>query len=71
LQVIRAVEKVTGLKVPHAFAPRRAGDPPALYANSTKAIEELGWQIKFNEIESIVETAWRWHQKSPRGFADR
>ena len=71
LQVIRAVEKVTGLKVPHAFAPRRAGDPPALYANSTKAIEELGWQIKFNEIESIVATAWRWHQKSPRGFADR
>ena len=71
LQVIRAVENVTGLKVPYAFAPRRAGDPPELYANSAKAIEELGWQIKFNDIESIVATAWRWHQKSPRGFADR
>ena len=70
LQIIRAVENVTGLKVPHAFAPRRAGDPPALYANSAKAIEELGWQIKFNDIESIVATAWRWHQKSPRGYAD-
>jgi UDP-glucose 4-epimerase len=71
LQVIRAVENVTGLKVPHAFAPRRAGDPPELYANSAKAIKELGWEIKFNDIESIVATAWRWHQKSPRGFADR
>ena len=71
LEVIRAVEKVTGLKVPHVIAPRRAGDPPALYANSAKAINELGWRIKFNDIESIVATAWRWHQKSPRGFADR
>ena len=71
LEVIRAVENVTGLKVPHAFAPRRAGDPPALYANSSKAIDELGWQINFNNIESIVATAWSWHQKSPQGFADR
>jgi UDP-glucose 4-epimerase len=71
LEVIRAVEKITGLQVPHVLAPRRAGDPPALYANSAKALNELGWTIKFNEIESIVATAWKWHQSHPAGFADR
>lgn len=71
LEVIRAVEKVSGLKVPHEFAPRRAGDPPALYANSAKAMDELGWRTKFNDIEAIVATAWRWHRANPDGFAGR
>ena len=71
LEVIRAVEKVTGLKVPYILAPRRAGDPPALYADSAKAVRELGWAIKFNRIEAIVETAWKWHRANPSGFADR
>jgi UDP-glucose 4-epimerase len=71
LEVIRAVEKVTGLKVPYLLAPRRAGDPPALYADSAKAVRELGWKIKFNQIEAIVETAWKWHRANPSGFADR
>src|SRR5690606_471780 len=53
LEVIRAVEKVSGLKVPHTFAPRRAGDPPALYADSSKAVSELGWEIKYTGIEPI------------------
>lgn len=68
LDVIRAVEKVTGKPVPHTFAPRRAGDPPALYADSTKAQRELGWLIKFPNIESIVATAWKWHEAHPDGF---
>ncbi len=67
-EVIRAVEKVTGKKVPYTEAPRRAGDPPALYADSTKAKTELGWKIKFPEIESIVATAWKWHSARPDGF---
>jgi UDP-glucose 4-epimerase len=71
LEVIRAVEKVTGLKVPYILATRRAGDPPALYADSAKAVRELGWAIKFNQIEAIVETAWKWHRANPSGFADR
>jgi len=60
-EVIHAVEKATGKKVPYTLAPRRAGDPPALYADSSKAVRELGWKIKFAEIDSIVATAWRWH----------
>jgi UDP-glucose 4-epimerase len=68
LEVVRAVEKVTGKTVPHTIAPRRAGDPPALYADSTKAQRELGWQIRFPDIESIVATAWKWHAAHPEGF---
>jgi UDP-glucose 4-epimerase len=71
LEVIRAVEKATGKTVPHTFAPRRAGDPPALYADSSKAVRELGWKIQFPEIDSIVATAWKWHSAHPNGFADR
>ena len=71
LEVIRAVEKVSGLKVPANFAPRRAGDPPALYADAAKARRELGWTPKFATIEPIVETAWRWHQAKPKGYQDR
>lgn len=71
LEVIKAVEKVSGLKVPAKYSPRREGDPPALYANSAKAQAELDWKPKFPTIESIVETAWRWHQARPRGYGDR
>jgi len=71
LEVIKAVEKVTGLKVPAEFAPRRAGDPPALYADAAKAKRELNWTPKFTTIEPIVETAWRWHKAKPKGYQDR
>jgi UDP-glucose 4-epimerase len=69
--VIRSVEKVTGRPVKLTEAPRRPGDPPALYADSAKARRELGWQVKFPDIESIIETAWRWHSSHPNGYGDR
>ena len=69
--VIRAVEKITGKKVNGKESPRRPGDPPALYADSTKAKRELGWKVKFPDIESIVATAWKWHSSHPQGYADR
>lgn len=71
LEVIKAVEKVSGLKVPVSYAPRRAGDPPALYADATKAKTELGWTPKYTHIEPIVATAWRWHHARPKGYGDR
>jgi UDP-glucose 4-epimerase len=70
-EVIAAVEKITGLKVPVNYGPRREGDPPALYANSAKVQAELGWKPKFMTIEPIVETAWRWHSQKPKGYGDR
>ena len=70
-EVIRAVEKVSGRKVPLVEAPRRAGDPPALYADATRAQRELAWMVKFPDAESIVATAWKWHSVHPKGFGDR
>jgi UDP-glucose 4-epimerase len=70
-EVISAVEKITGKKVAIVESPRRPGDPAALYADSTKAQRELGWTIKFSDIESVVATAWNWHRRHPDGFADR
>ena len=70
-EVIRAVENIVGRPVKVIAQPRRPGDPPALYADSTKAQRELNWNVKFGDIESIVATAWKWHSAHPRGYADR
>lgn len=67
-EIITAVETVTGLKVPVVESERRAGDPPALYADSSKAQQELGWEIQYTKIEDIIATAWKWHQANPEGF---
>jgi UDP-glucose 4-epimerase len=69
-EVIETVEDVTGLKVPVKKGERRPGDPPALYADSTRALRDLNWQIKFPGIREIVETAWGWHKNHPEGFQD-
>ena len=70
LEIINAVETVSGKKVPRVAGVRRAGDPPSLCADSTKAREELEWETKFNNLESIIETAWKWHREHPDGFLD-
>jgi len=70
-EVIAAVERATGRPIKVVECPRRPGDPPALYADSTKARRELGWSVQYPTIETIVDTAWRWHQSHPRGYADR
>ena len=57
-QVVDAVEKVTGLRVPHTIGPRRDGDPPQLVADSSKLRQTLGWKPKFDTLESIIESAW-------------
>jgi len=62
-QVMDAVEKATGRPVPHSVGPRRAGDPAALVADPTAANRELGWQPRMSDLDSIVATAWAWHQK--------
>lgn len=67
-EILDAVEKVSGLKIPIVYADRRAGDPPSLYADSAKAQKELNWDIKFKDAESIVATAWKWHESHPNGF---
>jgi UDP-glucose 4-epimerase len=60
MQVLRAVEEVTGRNVPFHIAPRRAGDPPQLVANSDKLKRELGWTPKYPELTDIVNSAWQY-----------
>ncbi len=62
-EVIAAVEKVSGKKVPARESGRRAGDPPALVADARLAADVLGWQARIPAIETIVEHAWRWRTK--------
>lgn len=67
-QVIDAVERMSGRKVPWALAPRRAGDPAVLYAAPQKAQAALHWKPRFSDLDSIVGTAWAWHQSHPHGY---
>ncbi|MCD9186428.1 MAG: UDP-glucose 4-epimerase GalE [Pyrinomonadaceae bacterium] len=67
-EVIEAARKVTGKEIKAVIAPRRAGDPSRLIANSTKAHEVLGWNPQFPEIEKIIEDAWKWHEANPNGY---
>ena len=69
-EVIEACRKITGKKIPVVEKPRRPGDPPRLIAASGKIKRELGWQPQFQDIEAIVASAWKWHQKFPRGYED-
>jgi len=62
-EVIRAVEKVSGKATPVKEGPRRPGDPPGLYAYADKAYQLLGWKPQYGDIETIVGTAWNWHEK--------
>lgn len=62
-QVITAVEKATGRRVPAREVGRRAGDPPALVADARQANQLLGWKPKYSSIDTIVEHAVRWHQR--------
>lgn len=70
LEVLAAVERVTGRKVPYTIAGRRAGDADRLVASSAKARRALGWTPRKADIETIVRDAWEWHTAHPRGYAD-
>ncbi len=63
LEIIHAAERVTGKKIPYSVEARRPGDPPTLVADSSLARKELGWKAEFKELDTILETAWRWHSK--------
>jgi len=67
-EVIEACRRVTGHEIPAVAKPRRPGDPARLIASSEKAKRGLGWKPQFQNIDSIVESAWRWHKAHPHGY---
>jgi UDP-glucose 4-epimerase len=62
-EVIDVAQTVTGKKIPVVEAPRRPGDPAILIASSEKIKRELGWVPAYENIQTIIETAWNWHLK--------
>lgn len=62
-EIIEAVEKVTGKKIPVKIHPRRSGDSPALVSDSTLIREKLGFATKWDSIEDIITSAWNFHRK--------
>jgi UDP-glucose 4-epimerase len=69
-EVIDSCRKLTGRKIDIVERPRRPGDPPRLIASSEKIKRELGWKPQFQSLDAIIESAWKWHQKFPRGYQD-
>ena len=69
--VVNAVERVTGRRVPLTVGPRREGDPAILFAASERIRRELEWSPRYEDIDVIVETAWRWRDRHPHGYTTK
>jgi UDP-glucose-4-epimerase GalE len=70
-QVVDAVRRASGARLPVAVRPRRAGDPPVLVAASDRAGRELGWRPAHSDLEAIVRTALAWMRVHPGGYGGR
>ncbi|HSK08726.1 MAG TPA: UDP-glucose 4-epimerase GalE, partial [Vicinamibacterales bacterium] len=69
-EVIASVARVTGREVRHDLAPRRPGDPAVLYASSARIKADLGWAPLYEDLDTIVQTAWRWLDDHPAGYQE-
>jgi UDP-glucose-4-epimerase GalE len=68
-EVIDLCREITGRKITTRAVTRRAGDPPELVADASAAKRELDWQARYS-MREIIESAWKWHSKNPRGYGD-
>jgi UDP-glucose 4-epimerase len=66
-EVVDATKKVTGIDFSVEETGRRAGDPPALVARSSKIREQLGWSPQYDDLGYIIKTAWEWEKRRPAG----
>jgi UDP-glucose 4-epimerase len=69
-QVIDAVEAVTDSTVPRNYHDRRAGDPPILVADASRARDLLGWTPKRSSLDQMIGSAWDWMQRNPNGYGE-
>lgn len=70
-EVIHCCCEVTGKRIPMLKKPRRLGDPPRLIASSQKIRAELAWSPRYQNIQTVIESAWAWHKKFPFGYRNR
>lgn len=69
-EVIEVARQVTGHPIPAIETERRPGDPAALVASSDLAKSILGWRPQFDDLSTIVASAWKWHQAHPHGYEE-
>lgn len=69
-EVIETSERVVGASIKSETTGRRAGDPDTLIADYSRAREVLGWTQDYGDLETIIRTAWAWHQSHPNGYED-
>jgi UDP-glucose 4-epimerase len=67
-EVVKAVQRVSGVDFPVEVGPRRPGDPAELVADSSRLQRASGWQAQHSDLETIVESAWRWQSTHPAGY---
>ena len=67
-EVIEKAKEVTGKEIKVVYEGRRAGDPAELVASSDKAKRVLGWHPEYNDLGTIIATAWKWHSTHPNGY---
>ncbi|MDR2044083.1 MAG: UDP-glucose 4-epimerase GalE [Clostridium sp.] len=67
LDIVRAFEEASGVRIPYAIRPRRAGDIASCYADPAKAREQLGWEARYG-IREMCEDAWRFQKNNPEGY---
>src|SRR6266404_4125755 len=70
VRALEAIDRVTGRKIPSKLGPRRPGDPAVLVASKDKLKKALGWEASHSSLDEIIQSAWTWKQKHPRGYAD-
>ncbi|MDH3674411.1 MAG: UDP-glucose 4-epimerase GalE, partial [Anaerolineae bacterium] len=70
LELIEVARKITGHSIPVEVGPRRPGDPAILIASADSIRQELGWQPKHSDLETIVGDAWRWFKDHPNGYTN-
>ena len=69
LDIVRAFEKVNGVKVPYQIVARRPGDIAECWADPAKARTLLGWSAE-KTLEDMCRDSWRWQTQNPNGYAD-
>ncbi len=69
-EVLEACRRVTGHAIPATSAPRRAGDPPVLFADASAARRDLGFAPRRTDLDGTVRSAWNWMRAHPDGYAD-
>ncbi len=67
-QVIESAQRVTGLPIRVEERPRRPGDQAITIASSARIRAELGWQPRYPDLDTIIESAWRWKRQHPHGY---